>query len=436
MKGLSKVMMGASVGALALTVFSGVSAEAAVTITPSKTLTGVEKGYSVSFDAINAKKGIYNAKAKWDLYEKASTVDLSNLKTAKDTYIAVKDAAAKTTIYKIAADTQKKFKATCDGTSIKIEVDKKEVTGEALERYSFRTENSAWTKFDKTNGAGDLTPYTMQGATLYIRYTGAKDTVETKEGATEIDVAGTKVKVTDVAVNSFYGKEFKVKIPKRANAPAISVDYVNGVVKKNKKVVYAIGDDTSKAIDAVVSTASPAPAMADNVSIDNSKAGVIAVQIPKTDKKAASKIATFSWPASSAKPTVDDSKKPQLTSDKTKIENATGNIITDKLTYEMKDNANVAKSTYTITNKATDVTYDVYTSKTENSKEVADKKVATLKPGAKVVLTSKKCADGTKLIVRVAGDKKAMTLPSPFSDKAATVVYLATPAAPTATPGA
>ena len=264
----------------------------------------------------------------------------------------------------------------------------------------------------------------MQGATIYIRYTGATS-LTPAAGSEKVTIDGTEKTVQEIPANSFSATEFKVKVPKKANAPAISVDYVNGVIKANKKAVYKEGATVSAALSATWSTST----MAGNYAIDNSSAKTFMMQIPEdtAKKKAASKIAFFSWTASTA---------PQVTYTQpavsgTTINNKTGDLVTGtngKLSFEMKNGATVAKSTFTITNTA-DETYDIYTSKTDNGKVVADKKVATLKKNGKKVLTEKAFpAASTALIIRVAGDTKAAKLPTPFNTTTKVEpVYLATP---------
>lgn len=411
MKVLGKVMMGASVGALALTVVGGVKAEATdnTAFTATKTITGLAAGDSVSFDAVKAGKSgaTYNLKAKWDLYEtKPESVDLSNLKTTKDTYITVNN-AGKTEIYKIAKDTLTKFKATCDGSKITIKVGNDEV--EDMTKYSWRTDNSSWTSFGSSDL--DLTPYTMQGATLYIRYSGLGDSssnkVATTASTTEtVSVDGTDVKVNNIAADSFVAKEIKVKIPKKANAPAISVDYATGTIKKNVKAVGVQADTMANALKKL----GDMEKVEADVTIDNSKDGVYLMQTPAdTGKnKPASKIAFFSWSASNA-PEIDN-KLAALT-----LESKTVDIITGKLVATATDKADVTKATYKLENKTTGdtgVTYEIF--KLKDGK--ADgKAIAKLTPGKTVTWNSAKLSGDIQLGVRIAGDKKAGTLPSPLA---------------------
>lgn len=425
MRLLSKVMTGVSVAALAVLVAGGVNVSAA-DVTTSKTISGIVAGDMVSFDAVKVKNNAptYNVKAKWDLYEKAATVDLSNLKTTKDSYITVKTSSG-TAIYKVNKDTQKKFKATCDGETIKLEVDGKAVEGNDLAKYSWRTENSAWTAFSTT--PIDLTPYTMQGATLYIRYTGAGIGASIAEGTEKVKIdEKTEVKVKNIPANYFPAKEFKVKVPKKANAPVINVDYAKGEIKKNAKAVIKTGANVSGTLNVAFGTS----VMAENFKINNSTAGVLMMQIPAdtSKKKPASKTAVFEWPQTTA-PTVTYTK-PAISG--TTISNQTSDLISGKLSYKAVDNANKAKATFEITSKDSDNTYEIYKGTESNGQVTYESKaIATLKKGSTkpVVLNASKAPEGTKLYIRIAGDKATAKLPSPFATTAVEPVYLETPKA-------
>lgn len=417
MKVLGKVMMGASVGALALAVFSGVDADAAG-FSKDKKITGLVAGDAVSFDAVKAtKNGLqYNAKAKWDLYEKGCDADISNVNTkSKDVYITVKTASG-TDVYKIAKDTKRKFKAACDGSKIAIEVDKAAVSDTDIVNYSWRTATSNWTAFTAQNV--DLTPYTMQGATIYIRYTGAT-AISPAAGSEKVTIDGTEVTVKDIATDSFSKAEFKVKVPKKANAPAITVDYTKGVIKKNAKAVYTTNAALTGALTAL---ATATDKLESDFTIDNKTAGTFVMQIPAdtAKKKPASKIAFFSWKADTA-PTVTYTAPSY--SGSTLTGSKTGELITGKLAYTAEENAKADKAKFIIENKTTGdaaVTYELFN---------GDKKVAAIAPEKKFTLvgSNKNVPNNTELSIRVAGDKKKLTLPGQFATQKVKVVYLETP---------
>lgn len=410
MRLLTKIAMGMSVAALSVLVAGGVNADAA-TFKTDKTLT-VTPGEMVSYDAVKDKKGelTWNAKAKWDIYYSAVDVDLANIKTSKDAYITVKGAST-TTVYKIKADTVKKYAITIKPT-LAIKKDNTEVkkTDTDWANFQYRTECGEW----KALTAGmdfDTTAYEQQGSTLYFRYKGATAITAIPDATLKVTGAPTGTTVNTIAENSFPSKEVKVKVPKMANAPAISVDYNTATIKAGKNAEFRAGASFS---DLKTGWAD----FKENYTISQTAAGQFQMRTKATDTKAASKIAIYSWPMAQA---------PTLTSNPTTYAEATakGTLIANTvdatkpiLTYEITDKE------FKLVNGSADKTVVVYKVKASTSPLAPDgKAIATIKPGKDVKLTSKKVPEGTQLIVQYAGDKKTDVLPSPYTATAINVTY-------------
>lgn len=408
MKAWKKIMGGASVALLSAVIASGVDADAA-TFTVDKHMGGITSGDMVSYDAVKDKGGTltWNAKAKWDTYYgTVDYVDITNVKTAKDAYITVKTSAGYT-VYKIEKDTVTKYKGKITGTDLAItegttELDK---TNAKWANYQYRTESGAWENLT-ANQDLKLAPYEQQGATLYFRYKGAASVTATADSSLKVDGAPTGTTVNKIAANSFAGKEFKVKVPKMANAPAIAIDYNTGAVKAKKGAEYRQGTTFSDATTGWKDFDA-------NYAIDSSTAGTFQMRTKATDKKAASKIAVYSWSAITA-PTVTANT----------VAAAEGTLITNELTYKSAEVTDLNKATFEIANKTSDKTYVLYKVKTEGGKTVADgKAVATIKPNKSVVLKNSKVPKDTELAVQIAGDKKTDVLPSGFSTAKVKVIY-------------
>ncbi len=426
MRLLTKVMTGVSVAALSVLVAGGINAKAA-TFSADKHMAGITSGDMVSYDAVKEKGGklTWNAKAKWDTYYgTVSYVDISNVKTTKDAYITVKSAAGYN-VYKIAKDTVTKYSGkVTTALEITAGTDKLDKTSadatnavKSWANYQYRTENGTWENLT-ANTDLNLAPYEQQGATLYFRYKGATSVTATPDASATIDgkPEGVTVNVSNIAANSFASKEFKVKVTKMANAPAVTVDYNTGAVKFKKGAEYRTGTTFSDATTGWKDFDA-------NYTIDPAIAGIFQMRTKATEKKAASKIAVYNWAAVTA---------PVVTPNT--VAGESGTLIANELTYASAEATDKKKATFEITNATsgdTGKTIVLYKAKMANGtvdmssgKAQADgKAIATLAPGKKVVLKDAKVADGTVLLVQYAGDKKADKLPSAFASAQVKVLY-------------
>lgn len=414
MRLLTKVMTGVSVLALSALVAGGVDAQAA-TFKTDKTLS-VTPGEMVSYDAVKAKGDAltWNANANWDMYYAAADVDLSNIKTAKDAYITVKNSAGTATVYKIKADTVKKYGGKIAANVLTLTEDKTEVKKADAHwaSYQYRTEHGDW-KTLTANTDLSLVPYEQQGASLYFRYKGAASITATPDASAKVDGAPANTSVSVIAENSFPSKEFKVKVPKMGNAPKINIDYSTGTVKVAKGAEFRQGASFSDATTGWADFKEP-------YTINVAQAGIFQMRTKATDKKGASKIAVYSWSTVTAPTVIANATA-----------NAGGDIITGELKYTSAEATDKKKATFEIENTTkadAGKTIVLYKAKMNGSvvaqPVVADgKAVATLAPGKKVTLKDAKVADGTVLVVQYAGDKKTDKLPSGLATAQVTVRY-------------
>lgn len=239
-------MLGTSAIALSLVMLGGVGAEAAVQ-SPS-TLDFKDQSFSftndgegaVSFDAVKMKgkgssaKLSWNEKTRWDSYDVSGTdrkVDLSSRKTTKDLLVAIRDMTSpRSVVFWIPADTSK-YKGKYENGSVVITDAGRAVEGDDLyanqtARFEYRTENGYWKDYNPEGTKFEI--YEQQGTTLYFRRKAVNVQAEGYERATDLLAAEEQVHVNVVlkAKKSYFaGKEFKIKIPRKSNAPSISVDY-------------------------------------------------------------------------------------------------------------------------------------------------------------------------------------------------------------------
>lgn len=158
-----------------------------------------------------------NQKA-WDIYDGTATVDISNLNPLKDSYVMVKGTTSEPVLIKFSPSTTG-MKLAYDGANDKVTFTDKAKNELTDKKFQYRTTYGSWK--DYTAGTTKLAQNGQQGTTVYFRE--------------KADVAVTSfAKVTKTSLDGysmyeashFAGSEAKVKITKRANGPAVKVDYV------------------------------------------------------------------------------------------------------------------------------------------------------------------------------------------------------------------
>lgn len=266
MKILKKVILGVSAGVLSLAMYKGISANAGVL--PPLTLDFVNQSFAfrndgegiVSFDAVKISgKGEnavlkWNPKAKWDSYDVAGNdreVDLSSQKPTKDLLIAIQDIGdASPIVFWVPADTSS-YKGKYEFGSLTITDGGDKVEGNDLyqgnnAKFEYRTENGNWRDYnpDATDGT-KFTMYEQQGATLYFR---RKAVAADSSGYTLVrdklseELQPNVASLIKVKGSYFASREFKVKIPKKSNAPSIGVDYIWQTLKVKDTMEYRTRD--------------------------------------------------------------------------------------------------------------------------------------------------------------------------------------------------
>lgn len=312
MRVMKKIMTGMSVTAFALAIAGGVNAveaDAAGSATfdaVAQTMTAKGTGeVHVSFNAIKVtnKKvdGVavptlsLNAGATWDVYDGASAiVDLSNLKTTADQYIAVKDTTtAVPTVYCIPKNADKYtglYGVNSDSKKGELTFKKGQDPVETLKDgfFQYQTVNAnVWTDYAASKFTTAM--YEKQSATLYFRQKAVAITLP--KTATAYD----GFNLYTVSGN-FAGTEFKVKIAKEANAPSATVNYDTATF-----TVKAGQEYRQKA--AAAWTAVPTTEKSRTIELTEAElkaAGIFEVRTAATDKKIASKIKVYAFPAAAA----------------------------------------------------------------------------------------------------------------------------------------
>lgn len=200
--------------------------------------------FGVSTVKANKKVGGYVINtSSWDVYENAGngvTIDLSSLNRLKDNYVQIMgELNSEPLTIKIPA-VNKDLKANFDSLTGKVSVTNKKKQPADLPNgaeFEYRTQYSDWQSYELTDV---LKMYQQRGATLYFRIKASETKRLDTYSQTEIlkDADGNSVEVK--TVDSFPGMELKVAVSKLANAPKISINYVNRTMKVPKGILYRI----------------------------------------------------------------------------------------------------------------------------------------------------------------------------------------------------
>lgn len=423
-----------------------------------------DKEVLVGVAKVNAKGKV--TVATWDTYDGTSaTVDLSKLSNVKDNYIALttptKLASDTITIVKIPA-TKKVFKAEFDESTgaIKVgEADKgkpemKDLTTTAADatagsKFEYRTAYSSWTAMGDASKLADFSLYQEEGATLFVRKKGVKETAFPNSQADGTYTFGKNEKLQAYeTTSSLPGKEAKLAIKARAKGPSVSGDYTKGTIKLPKNAEYRLcssaalesADNTTKKYNEVGSAAKTMTI----AEITNGKSSVITAAVTEFDvevrtaadttkKKAASKwsrltvtvpkkLSEGSSSLLTKKDTWDTNKPNGVvpTQDATEHKNGENAGIKGAVVKEGSGTTSVLAVDYVTKGKldATkfftanavqiknngEKTYEIVTTANKDTAPAADAKATKLAPGKTITLT--KVADGAGVYIRVAGDKK------------------------------
>lgn len=385
----------------------------------------------------------------WDTYDDESkvnagvTIDLSKLSNTKENYIALTTPNALAddviTIVKIPA-VKKVFKAEFDGATAAFsagEADRGRPTLAKLDstsgtNYEYRTAYSSWTNMVSSNKLAEFGMYQEEGANIFIRKVGTEQDMSSATQASDTYKFGANDKLKAYATTATLpGKEAKVVIKARAKGPSISGDYAKGTVKLPKKADYRIvggtkvgdpvgvGDSPKTMTIAELQTAgSAAIATGDKkFSVEvrtaadpekkkaSSKWSRLSVGIPQKLAITAGVANTETKPTNGVYAPVAGGK----TYGGKGVVLATGVNVSFKYIAYRKLAEYQQNNAIEIENKDEDQAYEIVVSSATAEAPAADAKVTKLAKGSgkKAKLTG--VVDGSKVWIRVAGDKKLKT---------------------------
>jgi hypothetical protein len=398
-----------------------------MTVTPSGGDTQVLVGFG-TVKTQNNKDVLAIKSTDWDVHDVSGTsvvVDLSSIKPSKDAYVQVKGNKNDDPITIKVAKSNQQLKAekpnyTTDNPTVTF---KKAEEGES---YEFRTSaNSAWAPF--VSGTTDLTSYIDRGATLYVRTKGS--------GAGAIGQSDNKVvvypdknsdvtspvydKAGDQAI-SFAGKEAKLSIAKRANAPKLAADYVKALItlpKSTKARILKSADNYATNV-AWTENASDQKNKAEiTVGSDTIKFGdttdkILEAKTANTAAKPASRVASLKVPAITTYGTRQAPEKASTVSggsiDGAKL--VSGSSVEVTATVDSKFTPDKGGK---IVLKNDNATYSFEAAVVASKSDIAKlTKFTTVKSEKSTNLSVKKEDVGKFVYVRRAGDKKAAYWPT------------------------
>lgn len=270
-------------------------------------LSGTEdKEFMVSFPkvTVTTKDGVKQIKSvketTWDVYTSSNAVvDLSNVNPTKETYVEIKGNKNDIPVLVnfIPAYTRLRGKFAEANNEKKAGISITTGTGTAAAeidaaKLQFRTEGGKWKRFDGI----DITPYTMNGATLYFRVNNSyafnySTTRELKEFTT-LEVPGEKYEYRLYGeVEGFCSSEVKVKVKKISNAPKATADYDKMIFKFRGGTSYRIIQDDNYSTPWVQGSKTTTYALVPR----NEKGGILEVRTDATKTKSVSKIARYEF---------------------------------------------------------------------------------------------------------------------------------------------
>lgn len=360
----------------------------------------------------------------WDTYDyKAGmAVDLSTLNRAKDNYIQVKGNRFTDPItIKIPAINSKvnaKFDAVATTVTMNDITDKNNPVA-VTDTVEYRTQYSGWATY--TAGTTDLTPYQQTGAKLYFRVAASANIKLNAATVVSDDVVDAdKAAMSVYKVGAFPGKEVKVAITKRANAPKIAVNYITRQFTIPKNAQYRINTV------AKLGTWSEAKTAATKIDAPET-AGTIEIRTAATTAKAASKSATLDFVARETIAAKSSNTNANKTAAARLAYDISANSIANAITVEYNSKVVKGATVYTgikLTNATTDA-YQVviadegtYTATALPVATVSTKVVAAGTATADGTVTAKTTTialkDGQQVFIRKAGDNKKQTWSTDF----------------------
>lgn len=442
MRLLNKLVVGASSVAFAAALVAGVNAPtASASSVKDKVIVDLDnqmlavsssgdKKISVSFPSVKGTEitGEKNV-CTYDMPKSGSVaVDLSTLNVTKDNYIKVwGDKNTEPVIYKIpAADKLGKasiaFKAATKDQpeTATATIPKKGESTAYKGKIQVAVGTGSWHLVESTGAQGgkstyegliDVSDFTALGATLRVRVAGADaytgpspEPVETT--SKEYTIKGSTKKATVVEYKgSFPSKEIKVKVPKKAAAPKVKVDYTKGIVTLPKNAEYRVNTANSLGEwkDGTSLTTK------ENSEFDISKGGAFDVRTKAKDKKPASMYLAFKYDAQAVLKVANDGN---VKDDAAKVKVTSGSATSADLTLTYARTVTTGKKAstsgaITISNANKDFAYEYLVVKDGGNEDPkADVKGAkAVKSGKDTVVKFKNDAKYTVYVRRAAVTK-------------------------------
>lgn len=365
----------------------------------------------VLFNVASVDKNGKLKPSAWEVYDIGGkdeiAIDLTSLNTQKDNYVQVKGDRTGDAITIFIPQTDKTVKLKMNGATGKVEMTNGTDASKKAD-LEYRTQYSGWQGYGavSSDDVADLSLYQERGANLYFR-------LASEDGKVAIGAPDTSIKITDKASNeeievvkmpSLPGKEIKVAVAKKANAPKATVNYKKGTVIIPKGALYRVNDENS--LGKFTETATSAKVeLKEGEEFDKLLAGG-SLEVKKagdaSKKKAESKIFLLEIP--NAKETLELAKGDSAKDVKDNTVKDGENFVTASSEVDKDKNSNPASIKLTVKN-GTGFDYEVVVDK---SRPGADKKGKVVKAGKDVTIAKIDKGGSTVWIRKCADQKKAI----------------------------
>ena len=385
--------------------------------TPAAGTTGAD--HEILFNVASVDKNKKLKASAWEVYDVTDdkvVIDITSLNTQKDNYVQIKGDVSKDPLTLFIPATDKTLKLKFNAYTAQAEFNKGADASKTAD-YEYRTQYSDWSDAAKL-GDISLKMYQERGAKLYFRLSAAASAETVKEGGKAVtgitDKATTKALEKVYQMKSLPGKEIKVSVSKKANAPKASVNYTKGAVTIPAGALYRVNDENglgefSKTATSAKVTLNSASTGADKTAYDALVAGG-SLEVKKagdaTKKKSESKVFQLAFPNPKAVLDVGGEEAAK----KTVTENVVKDPTDDKKTIavttiaENKDKKQAVTSFKITVKNDTDYNYEVVVDKATPG---ADKKGKVIKAGKSVDINRIDKGGSTVWIRRCADQKKA-----------------------------
>lgn len=186
----------------------------------------------------------------WEVYDIGTknkvAIDLASLNTQKDNYVQVKGDVTGDVVTIMIPKTDNTMKLKMNGATGKVEMTRGTDDSKKAD-LEFRTQYSGWQTYGAVSSekVADLSLYQERGANLYFRLASADGQVTAGEPDEKLNITDkvSNKKIDVVSMPSLPGKEVKVAVAKKANAPKATVNYKKGTVTIPKGALYRVNDE-------------------------------------------------------------------------------------------------------------------------------------------------------------------------------------------------